>query len=372
MSVVVAVACSGSDKSFFDGPPVVVGGGGSGGTGARAAAGSSGKLTEPGGTGESAGMAADGAGAAAGDDGAVAGSPDTTGGAGDVTGAAGEGTTSGRGGTGGSPNAGGSGGSLPAGGSPANGGSAGTTSATGGAGSGGDVNGGSGGLGGSAAGTDASGGVAGTLGLAGLGGFGAFAGTGGSATCVPTVPSDEICDGIDNDCRGGIDDRGACPDGCVGAVYSDHRYLLCNGPGNTTYSRLDAHDACSDHGDDLGITLDLVRVNSADEEAFVLGLISANNVSGAVWNGASDSGANGIDSTEGTWVWGSSDNGVTFYEDGAPVMSRYNDWADGQPDDGGSGQSQDCAVFDPAYGWKWNDVVCSQTLPAFVCEEPSR
>ncbi len=103
----------------------------------------------------------------------------------------------------------------------------------------------------------------------------------------------------------------------------------------------------------------------------MLGLISANGVTGAVWNGASDSGANGIGSTEGTWVWGSTNNGITFYKNGAPVSGRYNDWAPGQPDDGGAGPSQDCAVFDPDLDWHWNDVVCSEQLASFVCEEPT-
>jgi hypothetical protein len=193
---------------------------------------------------------------------------------------------------------------------------------------------------------------------------------GGASNCVPTVPPDEICDGIDNDCRDGVDGPGVCPDGCFGATYSNHRYLLCQG-GGTTYTRNDAHTACASDATELGTTLDLVRINSAEENAFVLGLITAHHVTDPVWNGASDSSMSGVNSSEGTWVWGSTDNGVVFYRDGAPVSNRYNDWAPGQPDDGGTGPSEDCAVFDPELNWHWDDVSCSLETSTFVCEEPT-
>jgi hypothetical protein len=256
------------------------------------------------------------------------------------------------------------------GGSTAGTGVSGGRSASGGLGGGGV-----GGTAGGSAGTSANGGLGGVEATGGLGGVGALGGMSGATSCVPTVPPDEVCDGIDNDCQNGVDGPGVCPDGCYGAIYSGHRYLLCQGTGATTYNRNDAHTACVNHGTDLGLTLDLVRVNSADEDAFVLGLIAAHDITGTVWNAASDSPLAPVNSTQGTWVWGNSDNGVVFYRDGAPVSNRYNDWAPGQPDDGGPGptpgMSKDCAVFDPANSWHWESVSCDAKATAFVCEEPS-
>ncbi len=332
LSVAALVACSGS-KRFFDTPPIEHGvGGAAGSSGAPSAAGVSGKSTQSG-TGGNSGAAPEGAGAASGE--ASGGSPDE---AGD----AGTGDNGGRRGTGGSTQGGASAGGVTA--MPGSGGSADTAGFAG-----------------------ARGGRGGRAG----GGAGARGGAGGSPSCVPTDPAEEICDGLDNDCDGEVDGDNVCPDGCHGAVDSDHRYLVCTGPGDATYTRLDAHDACNDYGDALGITLDLVRINSSAEDVFVTGLLDEYSVSDAVWNGASDSSASSIGSMEGTWVWGSTDNGVTFYDDGAPVMMRYNDWADGEPDNDASGAGEDCAVFDPELGWEWNDVACGQDFPSFVCEEPT-
>ena len=367
-AVGIVVACSGKDKAYFNAPPIAHGGAGSGGK-----SGAGGAKAGRGGTGGAGATVGKAGGPVVGDAGDA---PDATGGAGEAGvpaagGTGGTGVQGGTGATGGTPTTGGSGG-AELGGTTALGGSAGVE-AGGSAGTAGSSGTGTGG-GGASAGTN--GGLGGSAGLGGAGATaglgGAGAGMGGAPSCVPTVPPDEICDGIDNDCQDGIDGPGVCPDGCVAAIYDDHRYLLCSGVGSYTYTRTEAHDACVTHGDDLGTTLDLVRINSAEENSFVLGLINDHGITDSVWNGASDSSMASVDSTEGTWVWGSADNGVTFYRDGSPVSNRYNDWAPGQPDDDAPGAGEDCAVFDPSKSWHWDDVSCSVETSSFVCEEPTR
>ena len=102
---------------------------------------------------------------------------------------------------------------------------------------------------GGTAGAVSTGGTAGTGG-AGVGGGG---GKGGKAGCVPTVPSAELCDGVDNNCMNGADEGSACPDNCTGATLQGHYYTFCsfeNASGTGTRQRtwLQAQDFCSKIG----------------------------------------------------------------------------------------------------------------------------
>jgi hypothetical protein len=216
------------------------------------------------------------------------------------------------------------------------------------------------GTGGSSAGSGGS--DAGTGGAAGLGGM---AGTGGG--CVPTEPATEICDGVDNDCDDGVDDGGVCPDDCVGAVLGKHRYLLCHGPFSLT--RTEARTECVDHGEELGVTMDLVRVESEAENGFLVDLIEEYPDSHAVWMSATDSSMAGAPG-EGSWIWGPQDQALLFYEDGKVVDGLFAGWADEQPDDGGGpGSMENCAAFEPAYDYQWDDRACTEDTDMFLCEQ---
>jgi hypothetical protein len=351
----LVAACSGSGApDFFPGPPVPHGG-------------NAGKASGSGGSGDAAG---------AGDEG---GAPDGTGGT--IPGGAGEpatGGTAGMSATGGSTTTGGSAGLAGGAGTPSIGGAGGTagdTATSGAGGSGGDGTGGGGGLAGSSGagvgGADPTAGMTGTggsvAGTAGTDGLGGMVGTGGKSGCEPTDPADEICDGIDNDCQDGIDDDGACPDGCVGATYDKHRYLLCHS--EQTYTRMQAHSLCNDLGDELDVPLDLARVESEDENDFLVEFLSANPDYHLIWMSATDS-MNAGSPREGSWVWGPEDRALLFYDDDEVVDGMFAYWAEGEPNDGGVlGASEDCGVFDPDRDYHWDDRVCSEETEMFLCEQ---
>lgn len=89
----------------------------------------------------------------------------------------------------------------------------------------------------------------------------------------------------------------------------------------------------------------LVRIDSAAENAFVAGLLAdTGNIS--AWIGASDQ------TTEGEWRW--VDNGEQFWQglaDGSPVGGRYSNWNAGEPNDAGG---EHFAELQASGGW--NDL----------------
>jgi len=339
-SLLFIVACSGSKGIDFFEPEEGVGGttGGSSGTDAGGSS-----------TGGSSG------------DGALGGtSGDSSGG----TGADPTGGTAGE--TGGTGTQGGTGADAGMGGSSTTGGQGGDAgSAVGGTSMGGAGTGGSGsGMGGAGMGGAGMGG-AGTGG-AGMGGAGK-GGMAGAAGCTPTAPATERCDGVDNNCMGGVDEGMACPMNCTGATRAGHWYIFCsfeNASGMTNGARTWAEAEAFCEQRNLG----LVFIESAEENAFIVSWITRMMLEGQVWMGANDrEPAIGL-SNEGNWVWGSANNAVPFWDgddNGDPVMNRYNDWATGEPNNEGN---EDCGVFSANHDFAWDDRTCLDEYENFVCE----
>jgi len=162
-------------------------------------------------------------------------------------------------------------------------------------------------------------------------------------TCTP--PAD-VCNGVDDDCDGVVDNGpgcgagrvcsfGACrsiPPSCTGYRYGGHAYAICT----TDMTWASASATCS------GAGAHLVTVTSPGEQGFLASLIA-----GRCWNGLYRGGGSC------TWQW------VT----GEPAT--YTAWDPGQPSS--TCGDQDCGDFWYGPGWTWDDYWCAMTA-RYVCE----
>jgi hypothetical protein len=183
-------------------------------------------------------------------------------------------------------------------------------------------------------------------------------------------PSAEVCDGIDSDCDGVIDQGQTCRAGCVGFALDGHGYMFCTEP----VDRGIALARCAAEGMKLA-WLETPRENAAVVAA-ILGLDLPNGAAELlVQIGASDS------DDEDEWFWignGAAFDGFRFWSgnatddnDAAAVGGAYENWADGEPNDT---EVEDCGVLsvsgsDFRAPGEWDDRGCELETP-FVCETP--
>lgn len=160
-------------------------------------------------------------------------------------------------------------------------------------------------------------------------------------TVNPSVA--EVCDGIDNNCDGVLDEFSLENDACDDCTLTERNgsvYWFCEGPVN----RFAARDFCLDHGADLTSIADL------SEDAFV-----RDNVAGPLdwFIGLEDL------AQEGDYVW----------SDGSDP--NYFGWAVGEPN---NVDNENCAELALEDGWGWNDTNC-ENEQGFICKaspEPKR
>jgi hypothetical protein len=133
---------------------------------------------------------------------------------------------------------------------------------------------------------------------------------------------------------------------------------------------LEASDVCfaADEENGLDFRLFLVRIGSAEENAFIKSwLDQRGGPNGLVWTGGNDT------VSEGDWMWGQGPTASQFFVGdaaggGTPYMDQYNDFEPGQPNSS-NGTDEDCLILNPDADWQWNDIACTGSEVAFICEQ---
>ncbi len=161
------------------------------------------------------------------------------------------------------------------------------------------------------------------------------------------------------------EDRRSLAASCKVEHYGRHEYYFCD----NLVDRAAARSRCVSAG------LQLVHIDDAAENEFVAHVmergccpqsLSARARWPGLWIGATD------EQQEGAWVW--DDDGTQFWRGGARgvrVNELFSSWAEGQPNDGNLGPTENCTR---ATRGKWSDTPCAINLKqdlmglGYVCE----
>jgi hypothetical protein len=162
-----------------------------------------------------------------------------------------------------------------------------------------------------------------------------------------STPAQEVCNGVDDDCNGIVDDGDTCP--CPAAGFEGKIYLFCDDGSSWPQAQI----FCQREG------LHLAKVESVAENEFITARAIQNGMD-ETWIGLNDR------DTGGEFVW----------HDGTALA--YENWNPGQPNNGDGGD-QDCTEIhtcvnpdscqDNSWVGRWNDEDCNAPA-AFVCESP--
>jgi hypothetical protein len=147
----------------------------------------------------------------------------------------------------------------------------------------------------------------------------------------------EVCNGMDDDDDGAVDEYSPMNSSCNGCEYQ----VTVSGWVQSHCTSPMAWPLAQAHCESLGATLAIADSEDVNAE------VSASAVGAPAWIGLSDA------ADEGEWLW----------VDGSPV--RFDAWAMNQPNDLGG---EDCGLMhdnEPT----WNDDECEATWP-FICRAP--
>jgi hypothetical protein len=143
----------------------------------------------------------------------------------------------------------------------------------------------------------------------------------------------EVCDTIDNDCDGSVDEGGVCP--CDVETYNGHVYQFCG----TATTWTSARTTCLTYG------YDLVEIDDAAENDWVA-TTAYSYANTYWWIGLNDS------STEGTYVWSTG------------AAASYTNWASTEP----AGKANKDCVRMRSKQKDWHEHTCGSSQ-RYVCEE---
>jgi hypothetical protein len=143
----------------------------------------------------------------------------------------------------------------------------------------------------------------------------------------------DICDNIDNNCDGAVDNGGYCP--CNLHYYGTKPYLFCA----SSASWSSAATTCESYG------YILATINDSSENTWLVDT-AYTYYQGKWWSGGND------EAVEGTWVWRS---GQSW---------SYSNWHSGEPNNLGN---EDCMQLGRFADYTWNDEQCSSEF-YYICE----